>query len=328
MLSEPALKKPRRFRAIGVRKHKSRFSEAMLFDMAEGVTRHIYECVSEPMKNTLRNECVTILCLICLAATSSYGQSTQTNIVEFPDKNLEAAVRKFIFEKRDNDKPLVESELVNLSTIQGVGRGITNLSGLEKCENLASLDLSKNKISNLGPIKGLTKIQYLNMANNQIEDVSPLSGIMALQYIELSNNRVKDIRPLGSLTNMASLYLSQNQISDISPVLNMRKLASLYLDGNKIKSIQGLGTLGGLSSLSLKNNSIRDISPLVGLNGLYYLFLEGNRIGDLTPLVEMARKDTEGERRFAPYLNLYLKGNPVKRSQVTKLESYGVRVNR
>src|SRR6476660_1687224 len=103
----------------------------------------------------------------------------------FKDKKLEAAVRKFIFDKRDNDKPIVEADLVNLSTIQANGLELTDLSGLEKCQSLASLDLSNNRIANLQPLQTLAKIQYLNLANNQIEDISPLSEIPALQYIEL-----------------------------------------------------------------------------------------------------------------------------------------------
>ena len=54
----------------------------------------------------------------------------------FPDKNLEKAVRKHVFEKRDNDKPLVEADVSSLSTIDADNMGITNLAGLEKCEIL------------------------------------------------------------------------------------------------------------------------------------------------------------------------------------------------
>jgi len=45
----------------------------------------------------------------------------------FRDKNLEKAVRKHVFEKRDNDKPLVEADVTNLSTIEERGMGITEL---------------------------------------------------------------------------------------------------------------------------------------------------------------------------------------------------------
>src|SRR5688572_8725725 len=73
----------------------------------------------------------------------------------FKDKNLEKAVRKHVFEKRDNDKPLVEADVANLSTIEARGLGITDLTGIEKCISLAALDVATNKISDLSALKGL-----------------------------------------------------------------------------------------------------------------------------------------------------------------------------
>ena len=176
-------------------------------------------------------------------------------------------------------------------------------------------------------LKTLAKIQYLNLADNQIEALSPLSGGLALQYIELSRNRVKDLRPLTGLTNLASLYLSNNQISDLSPIIKFPKLASLYLDNNQLKSIQGVNGLANLTTLSLNNNSISDLSPLDGLNGLYYLFLENNKIRDLSPLVNMVKKDNDGPKRFAPFINIYLKGNSPKGGQISALKQNDARVN-
>src|SRR5206468_12083215 len=153
--------------------------------------------------------------LVLWSAPALLGDSTSDTPV-FKDKNLEKAARRFVFEKRDNDQPIVEADVANLSTIQGVGMEITDLSGLEKCVNLASLDLSKNRIRDLTPLKALGKLQYLNLADNQVEDLAPLAGDPALQYLELSNNRVKDLTPCAGLTNLASVYLANNQISDIS----------------------------------------------------------------------------------------------------------------
>src|SRR6478672_10016276 len=84
----------------------------------------------------------------------------------FPDKNLEKAVRKHVFEKRDNDKPLVEADVSSLSTIKADGMGITNLAGLEKCVSLASLELAKNKITDLAPLKELKLVQFLTLNDN------------------------------------------------------------------------------------------------------------------------------------------------------------------
>jgi hypothetical protein len=246
----------------------------------------------------------------------------------FPDKNLEAAVRKLVFEKRDNDKPLVEADVVNLSTLTANGAGITNLAGLEKCRALASLDLANNQVADLTPLKGLAHLQYLNLARNRVEDLAPLAGVTALQYLELSDNRVKDVAALGGLTNLASVYLARNQITDLSPLFKLPRVTSLYADGNRLTSIAGINALKRLTSLSLSSNQIKDIAPLDGLDGLYFLFLETNKISDIRPLVAMLKRDAEGEKRFAPFLNLYLKGNPISNpGQLSALKNYGTRVN-
>ncbi|PYK57180.1 MAG: hypothetical protein DME21_17920 [Verrucomicrobia bacterium] len=177
------------------------------------------------MNRTMLNSTQALFVLALLSARSLAADSSSEAPV-FKDKILEKAVRKFVFDKRDNDKPIVETDVVNLSTIQGVGMEIADLSGLEKCANLASLDLSKNRIKDLTPLKGLSKLQYLNLADNQIEDIAPLAEDMALQYLELSNNQVKDLKPLHGLTNLASLYLSNNQITDISPIVKLPWMAS------------------------------------------------------------------------------------------------------
>jgi len=45
-------------------------------------------------------------------------------------------------------------------------------------------------------------------------------------------------------------------------------------------------------------------------------------------LINSVKKDAEGEKTpSAPFLNLYLKGNPVKGAQKSKLAEYGVRLN-
>ena len=60
------------------------------------------------------------------------------------------------------------------------------------------------------------------------------------------------------------------------------------------------------------------------------LLISGNKIADLGPLVEMCKKDAEGDRRFAPYLEVYLGGNPIddktKKTQTDALKGFGVDV--
>jgi hypothetical protein len=92
----------------------------------------------------------------------------------FADANLEKAVRKQVFAKRENNEPITAEDVANLSTVDGKGMGIKDLSGLEKCAALASLTLPGNQIANLGPLKGLGRLQFLDLSQNQVVDLAPL----------------------------------------------------------------------------------------------------------------------------------------------------------
>jgi len=59
----------------------------------------------------------------------------------FTDKALEAAVRKQVFAKRDNQEVLTAEDVATVSIIEGKKAGIKDLAGLEKCVALASLTL-------------------------------------------------------------------------------------------------------------------------------------------------------------------------------------------
>ena len=164
---------------------------------------------------------------------------------------------------------------------------------------------------------------------NQIADITPLAKLVKLQYLQLEDNQIQKIDAVASLKALNALYLSRNQIEAIAPVAELPKLAALYLEKNKVSDASPLKAQRWLERLDLKDNQLKDVSALSGMTELRYLFLERNQIGDLAPLVEMAKKDAAGERRFAPYWNLYLAGNPVSdasKAQVAELAKIGVRV--
>jgi Leucine-rich repeat (LRR) protein len=69
--------------------------------------------------------------------------------VVFPDKHLEAAVREAL-EKPDG--PLTRGDLESLEELDVEWRGISDLTGLERCVNLTSLKLQRNQISDLTPL--------------------------------------------------------------------------------------------------------------------------------------------------------------------------------
>ncbi len=248
-------------------------------------------------------------------------------VIIFPDKNLEAAVRAVLHEPKGE---LNDANLMNVYVLEAAGKDIRNLTGLEKCKNLALIKLSKNHITDLTPIKDLANLQSLDLAENKITDATPLSGLTKLQYLELSNNQISKVDPLSGLTSLSALYLSGNRISSIASLGKLSRLASLSLGHNQISDISVLTQVTKLSTLDLKDNQIEDLNPLTKQTELSLLMLDRNKITDLAPLVTMAKADAEGAKRFAPYLRLYLSGNPLsetaKSSQLSALKGVGVRI--
>jgi Leucine-rich repeat (LRR) protein len=228
----------------------------------------------------------------------------------FPDKNLEAAIREVLKHEPKNFE-LTDEKLLNVYILHAEGKGIKDLTGLEKCKNLAEIRLTKNQISDIKPLKDLINLQSLDLAKNAIKDIGPLANLKGLQYIELSSNQIEKLEPLGGLTNLTALYLGGNAIKDISPLAPLSRLASLSLPKNQIHEIKVLEKVNKIWNLDLCDNRIEDIGPLAKQTELKLLIMERNAIKDLKPLVAAAKADSAGPKNFAPYLRLYLDGNPV-----------------
>ena len=274
---------------------------------------------------------VGILLGVMLASRASMAQDAPL----FPDKALEAIVREYVFEKRNTDMPLVEADVQNISTIQGKfregeGEQVKDLTGLEKCRSLALLDLGGHAIEDVSPLKDLTNLQSVDLSHNRIQKIEPLAGLTGLQYLQLEGNQIGNVEPLRKLEALRSLYLSGNQIKDLGPLEGLTKLWSLYLAKNQIADLKPLAPLTRIESLDLQENEIVNLEPLAGYTDLKYLMLENNKITDVGVLVEMAKRDYEGEKRFAPFWSVYLSGNPLseqaRQVQLPELKKFGCRL--
>ena len=201
--------------------------------------------------------------------------------VNFPDENLEQAIREAI------DKPSGEiypSDLEGLTELRVWDAGINELRGIEHCEDLAKLDLYNNNISDLSPLSSLTSLEILDLSANNITDISSMPDLTNLQRLSLGKNEISDISSLSNLTNLQLLTLGQNNISDITALSNLTNLQRLDLQGNSISNILPLSNLSNLQSLSLWHNKITDISSLSDLTNLQGLYLGNNNISDISSL--------------------------------------------
>ena len=109
--------------------------------------------------------------------------------VVFPDKNLEAAIRKQL-EKPEGS--ITRGDLKGLGKLETPGVQIENLSGLEHAVNLTNLDLGDNQISDISSLASLTNLTWLHLSDNQISDVSSLASLTNLIRLGLSNNPLNE----------------------------------------------------------------------------------------------------------------------------------------
>lgn len=90
--------------------------------------------------------------------------------------------------------------------------GLGDLSGLEYCKNLVSLDLSGNQIIDIAPIGFLTLLEELYLSQNLIDSVDALSELLNLKRLDISFNDIQDLRPLYKLPCLEYLNVMGNEI--------------------------------------------------------------------------------------------------------------------
>jgi internalin A len=266
---------------------------------------------------------IATLALICLFQQIVLHEVSAEDL--FPDKGLEAAVRQQVYAKRNNAEPLVAEDVKRISTVNGKGKAIKSLVGLEHCVAIQELVLENNEITDLSALKELKLLQSINLAGNKIESLDPLKELERVQYLELSRNQISDVSPLANMKNMRSLYLSGNKLEKIDTLKELRKVWSLYLAGNPLQDFSPIEQMTSLSSLDLSNCGVADLQFLSSLKP-HSLTLSDNKISDLSPLLEMAKNDAD--HLFAPFWRIDLKGNPVdaKSETVEELRKLGAKL--
>ena len=104
--------------------------------------------------------------------------------IEFPDMNL----MKYLLNNYDLDEDggINEEEAANITMVSCPNKQIADLTGLEKCKNITTINCSGNYISEIR-LPGLTKLSSLICYGNPIE-VLDLSNCSALRVLNMQNN--------------------------------------------------------------------------------------------------------------------------------------------
>ena len=172
-----------------------------------------------------RTCCLLMIVGLCL------GSPVYSADVDIPDANLDTVIREILkrkqIDKTDKSKKITDEDLATIFFLEAPSRAIEDLTGLEKCRNLASVKLTGNKIKNVKPLEECVNVQLLDLAKNQIVDIAPLGKLTKLQYLELDDNQIQSLEGVQALKALGALYLARNQIESLQPLAQMTKLHAI-----------------------------------------------------------------------------------------------------
>ena len=154
------------------------------------------------------------------------------SIINFPDKNLEAAVRQII---KQPEGEIHKSEIYNIKSLDLSNLSIENLDGIEHFAKLESLNLSNNKVKKSLALRHHSYfLKELDLSSNQLQDIDFVYDLNNLEILNLANNEIEDLSPLKFTSNLTSLNLANNRIKNISVLASKTNLTKLFLKGNFI----------------------------------------------------------------------------------------------
>lgn len=191
-----------------------------------------------------RNHIKSIRYLLALLVATILLAPTGTaqTVVDFPDANLEAAVRTAIA-KPTGDILDTDLQGTGFITLIATSKGISDLTGLEYA----------------------TDLQDIYLIVNSISDVSPLASLTSLDYLDLTANTLTDISSLSTLTNLTGFRVNSNtNLSDISVVSNFTSLDNFQANSTAVSDISALNALPNLDEVGVSNSEVSDITGLAG----------------------------------------------------------------
>ncbi|QLY40800.1 hypothetical protein HF295_08010 [Hujiaoplasma nucleasis] len=229
------------------------------------------------------------LLVLILFTWTGFACTYENPVIEFEDPNLEIALRELL-NKSEGDIDARDAR--SITTLDLLGRNISNLNGLEYFTNLEVLILEDNFVSDLRPLRDLKKLESLNLRNNEITNLNdiyfqeiidlPLTSLSLRHNVvrdEFDNQtRISDISLLANFSDLEYLDLQDNHIKNIEALKNLSKLTYLNISQNDLedKSVLDLENLIHLQSLNLRQTGVTNLDVLANFTDLEYLNIHSN----------------------------------------------------
>lgn len=193
---------------------------------------------------------------IIISILFSILNSCSAQKIEIKDENLRRAILELRIDKNNNG--IFEEDEVNIVTkLKLDEKNISDLSGIEKFENLTDLNLRKNNITDFSILNDLLKLEELVIGdnkNNELLDVNKLKNLKGLYAFGLGLKEIK----FGS-ENIKNLYLQDNLFTEFE-TQNFPNLYTLNVDSCKNLRKLDLSKNAKLAQLYLLGTAIENLN--------------------------------------------------------------------
>ena len=108
-----------------------------------------------------------------------------------------------------------ESYKENITELSLFGKGISDITPINRFKKLEKLDLGSNEIENIYMFQyTVAPLRELKLGNNRISDATPLMYLGSLERLDVSGNNISSVSPLKLMTSLKWLNISYNPIDE------------------------------------------------------------------------------------------------------------------
>jgi len=217
---------------------------------------------------------------------------------------------------------------------------------IEQAKKTGALALRECGLKSMPPTavgEGTSGFRTVDLTNNSIKSLPQgVESWTCLQKLLGADNALTELPPaVGQMVGLQSLVLTSNQLRTLPAEMSLlRKLTILQLDKNKLgptlPDVFGGVLAESLEELNLSSNGIKELAPtLSGLRVLTRLVIARNEISQLPEslgeLSKLQYLDAEHNKlatipssllERTNLSELCLKGNPMERLQLQKLQGF------
>lgn len=236
-----------------------------------------------------------------------------------PDRELQAAILQEL--GRQGAKEALDiSQFTLVTQLQASKRWIQDLTGLDLCENLRTIDLSLQVpdqpslgFSSIDPLEELAFLEDINISHNNVSDLTPLCSSDRLERLDVSGNPITALPDAACFPALSELNVGmtcirdQAQLGAFSQLQILRAYGPVRTDLGWVRSLTKLRKLD-LLALAVDYSGcpldkihdhtteelerldemrpILDVSPLLALQELEEVDLSRQAVRDVQPLLE------------------------------------------